>query len=294
MYHSIEICAGAGGKALGLEMVGFAHTVLVEYEKDYCECLKSNRPEWNVLCQNVHQFNGRPYNGQIDPLSGGVSCPPFSIAGKRFCADDERDLFPQMLRLVQEINPRAVMIENVRGLLGAIFDAYRAWISDRLNLLGYNVQIQLLNASDYGVPQLRPRVIILGIHTDLMVFFEFPPKTPERTLPVGEILYDLTSAKWTMRSDRAQNSRTEALGLIRSRKGRLPHVVVVTGEPMPSRLASLALGTGDIDCVYHFALHELVKAGKDVGAEDSIELSDVLISGKRIKGISDLPLDLTV
>lgn len=108
------------------------------------------------------------------------------------------------------------------------------------------------------------------------------------------ILHASVSAKWTMRSDRAQNSRTEALGLIRNRKGRLPHIVVVTGEPMPSRLASLALGTGDIDCVYHFALYELVKAVYDIGAEDSTELLEILIKGKRLKDISDLPLDLTV
>lgn len=108
------------------------------------------------------------------------------------------------------------------------------------------------------------------------------------------ILHASVSAKWTMRSDRAQNSRTEALGLIRNRKGRLPHIVVVTGEPMPSRLSSLALGTGDIDCVYHFALYELVQAVHDLGAEDSIEMLDILIKGKRLKDISDLPLDLTV
>lgn len=108
------------------------------------------------------------------------------------------------------------------------------------------------------------------------------------------ILHASISAKWTMRSDRAQNSRTEALGLIRNRKGHLPHIVVVTGEPMPSRLASLALGTGDIDCVYHFALYELVEAVKNIGAEDSMELLNILIHGKRLKDISDLPLDLTV
>lgn len=106
------------------------------------------------------------------------------------------------------------------------------------------------------------------------------------------ILHASVSAKWTMRSDRAQNSRTEALGLIRNRKGHLPHIVVVTGEPLPSRLASLALGTGDIDCMYHFALYELVKAVEATGAEDSIEMLNVLITGKRIKDISDLPLDL--
>lgn len=108
------------------------------------------------------------------------------------------------------------------------------------------------------------------------------------------ILHASVSAKWTMRSDRAQNSRTEALGLIRNRKGRLPHIVVVTGEPLPSRLASLALGTGDIDCMYHFALYELIEAVKETGSEDSIELLNILIAGKRIKDISDLPLDLSV
>ena len=108
------------------------------------------------------------------------------------------------------------------------------------------------------------------------------------------ILHASISAKWTMRSDRAQNSRTEALGLIRNRKGHLPHIVVVTGEPMPARLASLALGTGDIDCIYHFALYELIKAVHDTHAEDSIELLNILIQGKRLKDISDLPLDLAV
>ncbi|MBQ3632339.1 MAG: hypothetical protein II949_14085 [Prevotella sp.] len=108
------------------------------------------------------------------------------------------------------------------------------------------------------------------------------------------ILHASVSAKWTMRSDRAQNSRTEALGLIRNRKGHLPHIVVVTGEPMPARIASLALGTGDIDCVYHFALNELVEAVKNIGAEDSMEMLNILIRGKRLKDISDLPLDLAV
>ena len=108
------------------------------------------------------------------------------------------------------------------------------------------------------------------------------------------ILHASVSAKFTMRSDRAQNSRTEALNLIRNRKGRLPHIVVVTAEPLPNRLASLALGTGDIDCVYHFALYELIRAVKDVGSEDAVETLETLVQGKRLKDISDLPLDLSV
>lgn len=110
------------------------------------------------------------------------------------------------------------------------------------------------------------------------------------------LLHASISAKWTMRSDRAQNSRTEALNLIRNRKGHLPHIVVVTGEPLPSRLASVALGTGDLDCVYHFALYELLEAVRNYGKkgrEDIIETLENLVDGKRLKDISDLPLDLS-
>jgi hypothetical protein len=108
------------------------------------------------------------------------------------------------------------------------------------------------------------------------------------------ILHASISCKWTLRSDRAQNARSEALNLIRNRKGRLPHVVVVTGEPLPSRLSSIALGTGDIDCVYHFALPELVASVKDLGHEDAAESLHIMIHGRRLKDISDLPLDLAV
>lgn len=111
------------------------------------------------------------------------------------------------------------------------------------------------------------------------------------------ILHASISAKWTMRSDRAQNSRTEALNLIRNRKGHLPHIAVVTGEPLPGRLASLALGTGDLDCVYHFALYELLDAVREYassGREDLIETLENLVDGRRLKDISDLPLDLSV
>lgn len=108
------------------------------------------------------------------------------------------------------------------------------------------------------------------------------------------ILHAVVSCKWTLRSDRAQNARSEALNLIRNRKGRLPHVVVVTGEPTPVRISSLALGTGDLDCVYHFALPELVAAAADVGTEETRDLLEMMIAGRRLKDIADLPLDLAV
>lgn len=108
------------------------------------------------------------------------------------------------------------------------------------------------------------------------------------------LMHASISCKWTMRSDRAQNSRFEALNLIRSRKGRVPHIVVVTGEPSPSRLASLALGTGDLDCVYHFALPELQEAVKALRQDEVSNLVNIMVAGNRLRDISDLPLDLTI
>lgn len=193
MLTSVEICAGAGGQALGLEMAGFHHLALVEYEADYCEQLKTNRPGWNVICADVHNFDGRPYAG-VDLLAGGVPCPPFSVAGKRLGKDDDRDLFPEALRLLHEIKPRAIMLENVRGLLDARFDDYRGHILERIEAEGYRVQIKLLQASDYGVPQLRPRVVIVGIRYDVPGIFQFPEPYPADTPTVGEVLFPLMAA----------------------------------------------------------------------------------------------------
>lgn len=108
------------------------------------------------------------------------------------------------------------------------------------------------------------------------------------------LLHASVSCKWTIRSDRSQNSRSEALNLVRNRKGRVPHIVAVTAEPLPSRIASIALGTGDLDCVYHFALYELEEAVQKYGNEDSKEILTIMINGKRLKDISDLPLDLAL
>ncbi|MBE7726791.1 MAG: DNA cytosine methyltransferase [Enterocloster citroniae] len=194
MLTSIEICAGAGGQALGLSMAGFSHVALVEYEKDYCEELKLNRPEWNVICGDVREFSGISYRGQIDLLAGGVPCPPFSVAGKQLGSADERDLFPEAIRLISEINPKAVMLENVRGFLDPAFEDYRSYILGEIEKLGYRVQIKLLNANDYGVPQLRPRIVIVGIRNDQNGEFSYPEGHPELAPTVGEILLDLMSA----------------------------------------------------------------------------------------------------
>ncbi len=204
----VEICAGAGGQALGLAMAGFFHVALVEYEQEYCNVLKANRPEWNVICADVHKFDGHPYEG-VDLLAGGVPCPPFSVAGKQLGKDDERDLFPEAIRLIREIRPRAVMLENVRGFLDSGFEEYRDHIFTEIKKLGYVTHIKLLNASDYGVPQLRPRVVIVGIRKDQAGAFEYPQEHPRESPTVGETLCDLMSQngwkgakKWAEGADR--------------------------------------------------------------------------------------------
>lgn len=193
MLTCVEICAGAGGQALGLHMAGFQHLALVEYEPEYCEVLRHNMPSWNVICGDVHTFDGTPYRG-VDLFAGGVPCPPFSVASKQLGQDDERDLFPEAIRLIGEIKPRAVMLENVRGLLDPKFNEYRQSILNSIEAIGYKVQIRLLNASDYGVPQLRPRVIIIGIREDEPGVFIYPEPLSEGALTVGETLRDLMAS----------------------------------------------------------------------------------------------------
>lgn len=187
---SIEICSGAGGQALGLEMAGFGHEALVEIEPPACATLRTNRPGWSVLEQDLRAFSALQFMG-IDLLAGGVPCPPFSKAGKQLGAEDERDLFPEAIRLVDECRPRAVMLENVRGLLDGVFDDYRKKVERQLKKLGYETGWRLLNASDYGVSQLRPRVIFVGIHKDVAGQFSWPEPVSIEPPTVGELLHDL-------------------------------------------------------------------------------------------------------
>ena len=174
-------------------MAGFHHSALVEWDSHACQTLRRNRPEWNVIEADIKDFSGRPYR-DIDLLAGGVPCPPFSKAGKQLGPDDERDLFPEALRLVEECAPRAVMLENVRGLLDEVFQEYREGISCRLRSLGYRPEWKLLNACDYGVSQLRYRVIMVALREDVAHPFVWP--TPDAELPptVGTVLYDLMAA----------------------------------------------------------------------------------------------------
>lgn len=205
--QSIEFCAGAGGQAIGLEQAGFRHAALVEIERDFAKTLTLNRPDWNVFAQDMNGFDGRPYKG-VELLAAGLPCPPFSVAGKQLGEDDERNLFPAALRLIDEVRPAAILIENVRGFLSAVFEDYRLALKAQLKKLGYVAEWRLLNASDYGVPQLRPRVVIVALRSDLADCFDWPTALPHNPQTVGQVLGDLMSAggwqgatRWAERAD---------------------------------------------------------------------------------------------
>jgi len=188
---SVEICAGAGGQESGLERAGFEHELTVEIEPPAASTLRLNRPEWNVFEGDVREVDGRAYRG-IDLLAGGVPCPPFSVAGKQLGADDERDLFPEALRLVREAKPAAVMLENVRGLASPRFASYRESILSELSHLGYESDWKLLEAASFGVPQLRPRFILVAMKKTYFRRFVWGTPTASVTT-VGEALHPFMS-----------------------------------------------------------------------------------------------------
>jgi DNA (cytosine-5)-methyltransferase 1 len=210
---TLELCAGAGGQALGLESAGFLHAAAVEIDRDACATLRLNRPGWSVLEQDINAFSARAHSG-IDLVAGGLPCPPFSKAGKQLGALDERNLFPAGLRIVSEAKPRAVMFENVKGFLEPRFEAYRNQIAQDLRQLGYQVSWRLLNASDYGVPQLRPRVVLLGLQREDALAFRWPVPT-EPAKNVGETLLPLMSARgWKGAKAWAEGAKTIAPTLV--------------------------------------------------------------------------------
>lgn len=191
--NSLELCAGAGGQAQGLERSGFDHEALVEIDAAACSTLRLNRPQWNVIEGDLSQFDARPYQG-IDLVAGGVPCPPFSKAGKQLGADDARDMFPQAIRVVDETRPQAVMLENVRGLLDCVFADYRKNIAKQLQAMGYWTDWHLFNAADFGVSQLRPRVVCVALRQDIAPHFRWPAGSLKLPPTVGMLLFDLMKA----------------------------------------------------------------------------------------------------
>ncbi|WP_030024498.1 DNA cytosine methyltransferase [Streptomyces monomycini] len=199
-FTSVEICAGAGGQALGLHQAGFRHHALIEIDKHACETLKLNVTEKNgwgdcrVIPADLTEFDPADLElepGSLDLLAGGVPCPPFSAAGKQLGRDDERDLFPVMLDLVSYLKPNAVMIENVRGLLEPPkkFETYRNEIKARLRDEGYVIcGWRVIEARDYGVPQLRPRAILVAVRPEFAGHFTWPDPEKIELVTVAKAL----------------------------------------------------------------------------------------------------------
>ncbi len=195
-FRVVEICAGAGGQSLGLELAGFEHDLSVELDQNAAATLRHNRPHWKVAVGDVANpgvWDPAAYAG-VDLLAGGVPCPPFTIAGKQLGATDERDLFAWAIELCGSVKPRALMLENVRGLSMPRFAAYRQHVLDRLATLGYAADWRLLHASDYGVPQLRPRFVLVAMRPADFAYFTWPAPRPGDTPTVGETLLDLMAA----------------------------------------------------------------------------------------------------
>lgn len=210
---SLEICAGAGGQALGLEQAGFHHVCTVENDPDACNTLRLNRDNdlipsaarWNVREDDVHNLVGADFEG-IDLFAGGVPCPPFSIAGKQLGADDERDLFPKALEIVAGASPKAVLLENVKGLSQPRFKTYRASVINELNRLGYESHWRLIYASEHGVPQLRPRFVLVALKEEFVPYFHWPEPVGEAPTVGDTLKKEMGSRGWRGADEWAKNA----------------------------------------------------------------------------------------
>lgn len=203
-YTSIELFAGAGGLALGLEMAGFEHIGLVEFDKSAANTLKVNRPNWNILCEDVELVAKRDLEKefgikkfQLDLLSGGAPCQSFSYAGKRLGLEDVRGtMFYHYATFLKKLQPKMFLFENVKGLLTHDKGKTFKTIYDIFEEQGYKVTYSVLNALDYGVAQKRERLIVIGIRNDLAddVTFEFPKKY-NKQLVLRDILQDVPESE---------------------------------------------------------------------------------------------------
>lgn len=198
---SLELFSGAGGLAKGLEMSGFEHLAFIEFNRDACETLRSNFESSKVFEGDIRDYDFSTLEG-VDVVAGGPPCQPFSLGGKHQAFDDQRDMFPYAIKAISELKPKAFVFENVKGLLRSTFSEYFDYIVLRLEYPSctseghgnwqshlndlrslseskssepeYIVTYELLNAADYGVPQVRERVIIVGIRSDIDSVWKFP------------------------------------------------------------------------------------------------------------------------
>ncbi|MGH9757589.1 MAG: DNA cytosine methyltransferase, partial [Candidatus Acidiferrales bacterium] len=190
----LEMCAGGGGQATGLESAGFDLAAAIEIDRHACDTLRMNRPRWNVIEASVSDFAGADFRG-VDLLAGGVPCPPFSIAGKQLGHEDERNLFPEALRIVRESKPAAVLLENVPGFASERFSDYRQNLLGKFARFGYEAQWRVLNACWFGVPQLRPRFVLVAFRGAFSDSFSWPEPDGTSPLSVGNALFDLISSR---------------------------------------------------------------------------------------------------
>lgn len=190
-YTCLELCAGAGGSALGLEQAGFLHAALVDIDPHSCATLRLNRPYWNVIQADMTRFDATYWRG-VDILCGGLPCPPFSIAGKQLGSDDDRDMFPAMLRIVREVRPRAVLIENVRGILASRFNDFREKINNAFKAQGFDTYWREFNAADFGVPQIRHRAFLVALKRGMTKPLEWPEiaraEPPTVSTTIGDLM----------------------------------------------------------------------------------------------------------
>jgi len=188
--NTLELCAGAGGAALGLERAGFLPVALIDNDRHACATLRTNRPYWNVIEADIRHFDAAYWRG-VDLLSAGLPCPPFSIAGKQLGPDDERNLFPAMLRIAQQVNPRAVMVENVRGLLSNRFQVFRTDIDNAFDALGFDTCWSTFDAVRFGVPQRRWRAFLVALRRGATNPFTWPVPDFHAAATVADTIGDL-------------------------------------------------------------------------------------------------------
>lgn len=190
--RAIELCAGAGGLALGLERAGFEHVALIEKNRNATATLRANRPHWNVVEADVRKMDFTQYRDQrIDLLTGGLPCTPFSTVGQKKGQHDENDLMREGVRAVREIAPQAFMFETVEGFLHSRHADYVAFLLREFSKAGYSAEIHRINARDYGVAQNRSRIMFVGLRKDLAGSFRMPRKLPQLAVNVGDALADL-------------------------------------------------------------------------------------------------------
>ena len=191
---TLELCAGAGGLALGLSRAGFKHVALVDNDEHACRSLKLNFPGTPVIWADIRKLKDLARFKGVDLLAAGLPCPPFSVAGQQLGTADDRDLFSAMFDIVRVTRPQAVMIESVPGFMTPKFETYRMAICERFERLGYWVDMRVLDASEFGVPQRRQRVVIVAMRSIYADTFRWPEPTGPLAPTVGEALHDLMAA----------------------------------------------------------------------------------------------------